>query len=251
MTSNDLTFTTRPQQTYLFAFQAFPASSTTRYPALFPSVPSVYVNHRLEPRPRLEREIYLRIFRHLSQHDLTAADSGLVCARRELQDVATRGDWRHTGAKREMRMNVIIYLIFVGSLPPPLSVLQVNQYSRPRSFCPLSFSLCLTTPYHDPTAPASPCSTVVPACSPTFTVHRHYFGCKQCSIRGRKRDSGFLGSATIQPDPVLVALAGNEPCFRSDYRCISAIQHLPITVDPGPGLCLTSNLETSDSRNEN
>lgn len=32
-----------------------------------------------------------------------------------------------------MRMNVIIYLIFAGSLPPPLSVLQVNQYSRPRS----------------------------------------------------------------------------------------------------------------------
>lgn len=58
-------------------------------------------------------------------------------------------------AKREMRMNVIIYLIFVGFVAPSLSVLQVNQYSRPCSkpltllpFFLLSLSFYFTRAFH-------------------------------------------------------------------------------------------------------
>jgi len=85
-----------------------------------------------------------------------------------------------------MRMNVIIYLIFAGSLPPPLSVLQVNQYSRPHSesspfiFRPSPFQPPRRRPLSRECAPLrlSPPPSPLSLClssSPTLKVHRHYF----------------------------------------------------------------------------
>jgi len=84
-------------------------------------------------------------------------------------------------------MNVIIYLIFAGSLPPPLSVLQVNQYSRPRSESSPSSS----AHPHSRSHTCYPAASVIPRLSlflpfltlfflfppfsSTLKVHRHYF----------------------------------------------------------------------------
>jgi len=116
---------------------------------------------------------------------------------------------KHTEAKREMRMNVIIYLIFAGSLPPPLSVLQVNQYSRPRSeyspfiFClsPSSFSYLPPCRVRYPASALSlslsplPLSFsllfLFPPLSSTLKVHRHYFRRnRRTSIRRRDVSPG-------------------------------------------------------------
>lgn len=133
-------------------------------------------------------------------------------------------------------MNVIIYLIFAGSLPPPLSVLQVNQYSRPRSesspfiFRPspssfsylpprrvrypasaLSLSLSLST------SPSSLSLFLFPPLSSTLKVHRHYFR------RNRRTSIRRVGETLLLERRETATIAENRRKATVDVNFISSL----------------------------
>lgn len=129
-------------------------------------------------------------------------------------------------------MNVIIYLIFVGSLPPSLSVLQVDQYSRPRPFyspppIPSSFTLIPSSlsrereRERDSFTFSLLCSIVVPSPLLTFKVHWHYFGCKQCTMgwwvsRAARRVAVFFIQRKRQLAPLAIYFCTFNPFTDTD-----------------------------------
>lgn len=134
------------RRTYSY-FKHSPASSTTSPSLPLPLSSSRRINFRTILPSRKPR-IYPRIFQRpltggsFPKRNYTRAITAVVgaCsrARRTRTRCYVRGGEprRHTGAKREMRMNVIIYLIFVGSLP-----LFHSRYYKSTNILALAFFL--------------------------------------------------------------------------------------------------------------
>lgn len=130
-------------------------------------------------------------------------------------------------------MNVIIYLIFAGSLPPPLSVLQVNQYSRPRSESspfifrpsPSSFSYLPTPPrplsrecaLSLSPSPSSLSLFLFPPLSSTLKVHRHYFR------RNRRTSIRRVGETLLLERQETATIAENRRKATVDVNFISSL----------------------------
>lgn len=130
-------------------------------------------------------------------------------------------------------MNVIIYLIFAGSLPPPLSVLQVNQYSRPRSESspfifrpsPSSFSYLPPRRVRYPRecalslspSPSSLSLFLFPPLSSTLKVHRHYFR------RNRRTSIRRVGETLLPERQETATIAENRRKATVDVNFISSL----------------------------
>lgn len=129
-------------------------------------------------------------------------------------------------------MNVIIYLIFAGSLPPPLSVLQVNQYSRPRSESspfifrpsPSSFSYLPPRRVRYPASalslspfPSSLSLFLFPPLSSTLKVHRHYFR------RNRRTSIRRVGETLLLERQETATIAENRRKATVDVNFISSL----------------------------
>lgn len=132
-------------------------------------------------------------------------------------------------------MNVIIYLIFAGSLPPPLSVLQVNQYSRPRSESspfifrpsPSSFSYLPPRRVRYPASalslslflppPSSLSLFLFPPLSSTLKVHRHYFR------RNRRTSIRRVGETLLPERQETATIAENRRKATVDVNFISSL----------------------------
>lgn len=112
-------------------------------------------------------------------------------ARRTRTRCYVRGELRrHTGAKREMRMNVIIYLIFVGSLP-----LLHSRYYKSTNILALAFfpptplSLILSPPPRSHPSPrTTSCFIVVPSrlCESAPTLFRSVSDTRWAGVEARE-----------------------------------------------------------------
>lgn len=155
------------RRTYSY-FKHSPASSTTSPSLPLPLSSSRRINFRTILPSRKPR-IYPRIFQRpltggsFPKRNYTRAITAVVgaCsrARRTRTRCYVRGGEprRHTGAKREMRMNVIIYLIFVGSLP-----LLHSRYYKSTNILALAFFLSSSRLFPPPRSHPSPRVSFLP-----------------------------------------------------------------------------------------